>query len=157
MGILYGRAGRLTAKNGGFRPGQKTKGYSKVTVPRVKMLKNEAAPEIIAERNIQQHLEARARKVPPPRSLRAARRRLARAYGSQPLKRGGGLGRRRSARRGSSSWRASPRRGHGAGSNRSGAQGAHSNPLGLFLEPLGLFLRTSRPFVWRVLSAFLRA
>jgi len=24
MGILYGRAGRLTAKNGGFRPGQAT-------------------------------------------------------------------------------------------------------------------------------------
>ena len=22
MGLLYGRAGRLTAKNGGFRPGQ---------------------------------------------------------------------------------------------------------------------------------------
>jgi hypothetical protein len=42
-----------------------TKGYSKLTVPRVKMVKNEAAPEIIAEKNIQQHLEDRARKVPP--------------------------------------------------------------------------------------------
>ena len=26
MGLLYGRAGRLTAKNGGFRPGQKPAG-----------------------------------------------------------------------------------------------------------------------------------
>jgi hypothetical protein len=32
------------------------------------------------------------------------------------------------------------------------------NPLGLFLNPLGLFLRTSIPFfLWRILSAFLRA
>jgi hypothetical protein len=31
------------------------------------------------------------------------------------------------------------------------------NPLGLFLNPLGLFLRTSIPFIWRILSAFLRA
>ena len=30
-------------------------------------------------------------------------------------------------------------------------------PLGLLLNPLGLFLRTSMPFLWRVLSAFLRA
>jgi hypothetical protein len=41
-----------------------------------------------------------------------------------------------------------------AGSNRQGVQGAHSNPLGLFLNPLGLCLRTSIPFIWRVLSAF---
>ena len=64
----------------------KTKGYSKLTVPRVKMVKNAAAPEIIAEKNIQKHLEDRARKVPPPPSLRAARRQLARAYRSRPLK-----------------------------------------------------------------------
>jgi hypothetical protein len=44
-----------------------------------------------------------------------------------------------------------------AGSNRQGAQGAHLNPLGLFLNPLGLFLRTSITFIWRILSAFLRA
>ena len=31
------------------------------------------------------------------------------------------------------------------------------NPVGLFLNPLGLFLRTSIPFMWRVLSAFLPA
>jgi hypothetical protein len=39
------------------------------------------------------------------------------------------------------------------------------NPLGLFLNPLGLFLnplrrlflRKSIPFIWRILSAFLRA
>ena len=43
------------------------------------------------------------------------------------------------------------------GSNRWGVQGAHLNPLGLFLNPLGLFLRTSIPFIWRILSAFLRA
>ena len=29
------------------------------------------------------------------------------------------------------------------------------NPLGLFLNPLGLFLRTSIPFIWRILRAFL--
>jgi hypothetical protein len=34
-----------------------------------------------------------------------------------------------------------------AGSNRSGVQGAHLNPLGLFLNPLGLFLRTSIPSI----------
>ena len=44
-----------------------------------------------------------------------------------------------------------------AGSNRQGVQGAHLNPLGLFLNPLGLFLRTSIPFIWSILSAFLRA
>ena len=38
-----------------------------------------------------------------------------------------------------------------------GVQGAHLNPLGLFLDPLDLFLRTSIPFIWRVLSAFLRS
>jgi hypothetical protein len=43
------------------------------------------------------------------------------------------------------------------GSNRSGVQGAHLNPLDLFLNPLGLFLCTSIPFIWRILSAFLRA
>ena len=43
------------------------------------------------------------------------------------------------------------------GSNRSGVQGAHLNPLGLFLNPLGLCLRTSIPFIWRILSAFLPA
>ena len=37
-----------------------------------------------------------------------------------------------------------------AGSNRQGVQGAH-------LDPLGLFLRTSILFIWRILSAFLRA
>jgi hypothetical protein len=31
------------------------------------------------------------------------------------------------------------------------------DPLGLFLTPLGLFLRTSIPFIWRILGAFLRA
>ena len=31
------------------------------------------------------------------------------------------------------------------------------NPLGHFLNPLGLFLRTSIPFIWRIMSAFLRA
>ena len=34
---------------------------------------------------------------------------------------------------------------------------AHLHPLGFFLNPLGLFLRTFIPFIWRVLSAFLRA
>jgi hypothetical protein len=29
------------------------------------------------------------------------------------------------------------------------------NPLGLFLNPLSLFLRTSIPFIWRILRAFL--
>ena len=33
------------------------------------------------------------------------------------------------------------------GRKRSGVRGAH-------LSPLGLFLRTSAPFIWRVLSAF---
>ena len=37
------------------------------------------------------------------------------------------------------------------------AQGAHLNPPGLFLTPLGLFLRTFRPFIWFVMSAFLPA
>ena len=36
------------------------------------------------------------------------------------------------------------------GSNRYGVQGAHLNPL-------GLFLRTSIHFIWRILSAFLPA
>jgi hypothetical protein len=45
----------------------------------------------------------------------------------------------------------------GPGSNRSGVQGAHLQPLGFFLNPLGLFLRAFIPFIWRVLSAFLRA
>jgi hypothetical protein len=44
-----------------------------------------------------------------------------------------------------------------AGSNIQGVQGAYLNPLGLFLNLRGLFLRTSIPFIWRVLSAFLRA
>ena len=44
-----------------------------------------------------------------------------------------------------------------AGRNRQGVQGAHLNPLGLFLTPLGLFLRTSIPFIWRILSVFLPA
>ena len=35
----------------------------------------------------------------------------------------------------------------GPGSNRQGVQGAHLNPLGLFLTTLGLFLRTSIPFI----------
>ena len=43
------------------------------------------------------------------------------------------------------------------GRSRWGVQGAHLNPLGLFLNPLGLFLRTSIPFVWRFMSAFLPA
>jgi hypothetical protein len=43
------------------------------------------------------------------------------------------------------------------GSNIQGVKGAHLNPLGLFLSPLGLFLRTSTPFIWRILSAFLHA
>ena len=34
--------------------------------------------------------------------------------------------------------------------------GAHLSPLGLLLNPLALFLRTSMPFVWRILNAFLR-
>jgi hypothetical protein len=33
------------------------------------------------------------------------------------------------------------------GRNRYGAQGAHLNPLDLFLNPLGLFLRTSILFI----------
>ena len=45
---------------------------------------------------------------------------------------------------GSSSWGATDR----------GFRGAHLNPLDHFFNPLGLFLRTSVPFVWRVLSAF---
>jgi hypothetical protein len=44
-----------------------------------------------------------------------------------------------------------------AGSNRSGVQGAHLNPLGLFLEPPGPLLRTSIPCIWGVLSASLPA
>jgi hypothetical protein len=47
--------------------------------------------------------------------------------------------------------------GAGPGRNRSGVQRAHLNPLGLFLTHRGLFLRTSIPFIWRVLSAFLPA
>jgi hypothetical protein len=35
-----------------------------------------------------------------------------------------------------------------AGRKRSGVQGAHLNPL-------GLFLRTSIPFIWRIMMAFL--
>jgi hypothetical protein len=46
---------------------------------------------------------------------------------------------------------------HYPGSNREGAQGARLNPLGLLLNPLGLFLRTSIPFIWRILSSFLHA
>jgi hypothetical protein len=38
-----------------------------------------------------------------------------------------------------------------------GVQGARLTPLGLFLNPLGLFLRTSIPFIWRILSVFLPA
>ena len=38
-----------------------------------------------------------------------------------------------------------------------GGSGGSLEPLGLFLNPLGLFLRTSIPFIWRILSAFLRA
>jgi hypothetical protein len=34
-----------------------------------------------------------------------------------------------------------------SGRNKYGVQGAHLNPLGLFLDPLGLLLRTSIPFV----------
>jgi hypothetical protein len=45
----------------------------------------------------------------------------------------------------------------GSRAQQIGVQGAHLNPLGLFLNPLGLFLRTSITFVWRILSAFLRA
>jgi hypothetical protein len=41
-----------------------------------------------------------------------------------------------------------------AGSNRQGVQEAHLNPLGLFLRT---FFRTSIPFVWCILSAFLPA
>ena len=37
-----------------------------------------------------------------------------------------------------------------------GSRGAHLSPLGLLLNPLALFLRTSMPFVWRILNAFLR-
>jgi hypothetical protein len=44
-----------------------------------------------------------------------------------------------------------------SGRSRQGAQGAHLTPLGLFLNPLGLFLRTSVPFIWCILSAFLPA
>jgi hypothetical protein len=40
------------------------------------------------------------------------------------------------------------------GATDGGVQGGHLNPLGLFLTHLGLFLRTSTPFIWRVLSAF---
>jgi hypothetical protein len=36
-----------------------------------------------------------------------------------------------------------------------GGSGGSLEPLGLFLNPLGLFLRTSIPFIWRILSAFL--
>jgi hypothetical protein len=36
-----------------------------------------------------------------------------------------------------------------------GGSGGSLDPLGLF--PLGLFLRTSIPFIWRIMSAFLRA
>jgi hypothetical protein len=35
--------------------------------------------------------------------------------------------------------------------------GGSLEPLGLFLNPLDLFLRTFIPFLWRILSAFLRA
>ena len=38
-----------------------------------------------------------------------------------------------------------------------GGSGAHLNPLSFFLNPLGFFLRASIPFIWGVLSAFLRA
>ena len=43
------------------------------------------------------------------------------------------------------------------GRNRYGVQGVHLSPLGLYLNPLGLFLRTSVLFIWRIMSAFLRA
>ena len=38
-----------------------------------------------------------------------------------------------------------------------GGSGGSLEPLGFFLNPLGLFLRTSIPFIWRILSAFLPA
>ena len=38
-----------------------------------------------------------------------------------------------------------------------GGSGGSLEPPGPLFEPLGLFLRTSIPFIWRILSAFLRA
>ena len=43
------------------------------------------------------------------------------------------------------------------GATDRGFRGAHLNPLAYSLNPLGLFLRTSIPFTWLILSAFLRA
>jgi len=49
-----------------------------------------------------------------------------------------------------------PSAGHATGRNiYRVVQGAHLNPLGPFLTHLGLFLRTFKPFIWRVLIAFL--
>jgi hypothetical protein len=38
-----------------------------------------------------------------------------------------------------------------------GGLGGSLEPPGPLLDPLGLSLRTSKPFTWRILSAFLRA
>ena len=43
------------------------------------------------------------------------------------------------------------------GEQQIGGSGGSLEPPGPLLDPLGLFLRTSIPFVWRILSAFLRA
>ena len=43
------------------------------------------------------------------------------------------------------------------GEQQIGGSGGSLEPWASFLNPLGLFLRTSIPFVWRFLSAFLRA
>jgi hypothetical protein len=40
------------------------------------------------------------------------------------------------------------------GETDKGGQGAHLDPLRLFLTHLRLFSRGSIPFIWRVLSAF---
>ena len=52
-------------------------------------------------------------------------------------------------------WRFEPMAGRQGATDSLGVQGAHLNPLGLFLNPLalGLFLRTSIPFAWRILTA----
>jgi hypothetical protein len=47
--------------------------------------------------------------------------------------------------------------GPGQGETDRGFRGAHLNSLSLFLNTLGLFLRTSMPFIWRILRVFLPA
>jgi hypothetical protein len=113
VALLYGRAGRLTAKNGGFRPGQGPPGAGQSGAGRPSGSKEDWSKEET------DHLFELCERF--------------------ELK-----------------WVVIVDR-YQSGSNRWGVQGAHLNPLDHFLNPLGLFLRTFILFIWRILSAFLRA